>query len=74
MTDFICFFMSLAIGIISYGKPDLMVEAAAILFFTKAMQNKAVTSPFAHLVVKGTTRLLKKQVTVSAADVVKNQE
>ena len=74
MTDFIYSFMSLVIGIISYGKPVLMVEAAAILFFTKAMQNKAAISHSAHLVVRETTRQWKKQATANAADAVKNQE
>ena len=66
--------MSSVIGITSYGKPDLMVAAAAILFFTKVMQSKAATSHSAHLVVRETTRQWKKQATANAADAVKNQE
>ena len=66
--------MSSVIGITSYGKPDLMVAAAAILFFTKAMQSKAVISLSAHLVVREITRQWKKRVTASAADVVRIQE
>ena len=51
-----------------------MVAAAAILFFTKAMQSKAAISLSAHLVVREITRQWKKRVTASAADVVRTGE